>query len=336
MENIVWQRNKFIKFFAKMRIRVGGAAPVDIQKDDEFEYDGSILKYSGMEIASPQLRGAINNGWAEPDSGETKENQESKIEAIRPSRNIAKAQTVNKDLSRVQRISEGKINTSSIDEDEILKVSDRGEVASKSQPKILKSDDNRKARELSIQSDITDNQEAVAIGRVRTSAKAVFKDVDKPESAKLIQKLNDMSNVKAELYQKTVEKEGVKISTNVGKVNKVSEADEDTGETVAKVKSSQSKSVEGIQIKDTSNIRNASKNDKDFVIPKNVDPRIRIARTIDPGFPLDWSFSGKLAERLENVKKHGANPKFLEALFAAEGDQMRKTLVKEFPKQFGS
>ena len=329
-----WQRGKYIKFFAKMKIRVGGANAIDIQTGDEFEYDGSILKYSGMEVSSPQLRGAIENGWATVDEDSESEQL---VEAVRPSRNIAKTQTVNRDLSKVQRISNASIQTSSLDEDEVLKVSDRG--AEKS-PKVLKSSDNRKSRGMNIQSDANDSQEAVSIGRVRTSAKAVFNDVMKGDSLKKMQELENMSGIKADLYEsKTVTKEGVTIKSNLGRVSSVAEADDDSGDVVGKVRTSSKSSYEGISVQDTSSIRNVSTPEPSpSPLPKNADPRIRIARAIDPHFPADWSFSGKLAERLAAVKEHGgeSSPKFLEALFAAEGDQMRKVLMKEFPNQFGS
>lgn len=73
----------------------------------------------------------------------------------------------------------------------------------------------------------------------------------------------------------------------------------------------------------------------EVAIDTKLPPRIRMARRIDPSFPKSWVFSGKLAERMEAVRKHGATPEFLEALYAAEGDQMRRKLEEEFPQQFG-
>ena len=326
MGTMTWQRGKYIKFYAKMKIRVGGTNPVDVQKGDEFEYDGSILKYSGMELSSPQLRGAIENGWATRESTE-----EELVESFRPSRNIAKSQTINKDLNNVQRISAKKITTSAVDENEILKVSDRGS-SSNSNPKILRNTDNRKAN-MSIQSSTTDSQDAVSIGRVRTSARTVFNDVDKSDSIKKIHDLENLSGVRADLFQKRVEKEGVVITSNLGSVSSITEQDNDQGRVVSSVRKASKISSEGISVKDTSSVRSQkvgeTKNEK------IADPRIRIAKSIYPSFPINWSFTGKLSERLENVKKHGISPEFLEALYAAEGDQMRKMLVKEFPGQFG-
>lgn len=335
MSSVAWQRGKYIKFFAKMKIRVGGATPIDVQKGDEFEYDGSILKYSGMEMSSPQLRGAIENGWATMDSSSAESIAD--VEAVRPNRSIAKSKSVNKDLNNVQRTGVAPIETSSQDEDEVLKVSDRS-TGEKAPPKILQPQDNRKSRSMRVASDDETNQNAVSIGRVKTSARTVFDDVSNPNTSRKIAELENLSHVKAELYKNnTVTKEGVSIKTNVGEMSNVVEMDREEEVVVAQVRKSSSGSSEGISIKDTSSIRN--KPGKTQEAPpspavKIADPRLRVARAIDPSFPLDWAFSGKLAERLERVKSHGANDKFLEALFAAEGDQMRKVLIKEYPNQF--
>lgn len=79
---------------------------------------------------------------------------------------------------------------------------------------------------------------------------------------------------------------------------------------------------------------NTSTNGKPKLDPTrlaSLDPRVRIALRIDPDFPIDWDFTGKLSERLKRVNDHGPSSQFIQALYAAEGDQMRKVLSKEFP-----
>lgn len=147
---------------------------------------------------------------------------------------------------------------------------------------------------------------------------------------------------------KNVQIEGVSIKTNVGQMNRSAAIleSEDEGQIVGKVRHTASRMNEGIEIVDTSgrNIARNVKPTKTAVVPApapkaapintKMNPRIRIAVSIDPNFPKNWSFEGKLAERLARVKEHGPTEDFLEALYAAEGDQMRKVLQKEFPKQF--
>lgn len=334
MENIKWQRGVFLKFFAKMKIRVGGSnSPVDIHKGDEFEYDGSILKYSGMEIPQPQMRGAIANGWAH-----LEESQDETVESVRPTRSIAKAQTINRDLNRVQRNTNVPVETTSLDEDEVLRVTDRSD-----KTKIITANDNRRSRGMSVNSDANDDQGAVKIGRVRTSAKQVFGDVSKPDTDRKIRELENMSNVRADLDNNTVTREGVTITTNVGSVNRIASEQESDGVEIGKVRHTKSGSVEGVSITDTSNIREERKPAKakasvpansGYTPDKSLNPRIRVARSIYPEFPSSWSFEGKLADRLAALKAVNPTPAFLDALYAAEGDQMRKVLAKEYPDQF--
>jgi len=339
LDQIKWQRGTFHKFFAQMKIRVGGSNAVEISKGDEFEYDGSILKYSGMELSQPQMRGAITNGWAT-----LFDNRTQSIDSIRPNRNIAAAKTVNRDLNKVQRHTGSAIETSSLDEDEILRVTDRS-AASSSNPKIITADDNRKGR-MAVASSSQENEGAVTIGSIRTKTHNSY-DVSRSDADKALRELENLSQVKADLYNKTV-KEGITISSNMGKIDRVEIAQEDEGRQIGTVRTSHRNSVEGITILDTSNIRNSQQRSHEefevdttpaqpaeFTFNPAIPARLRIARSIDFSFPENWTFEGKLVDRLAAVRQHGATPQFLEALYAAEGDQMRKVLIKEFPEQFG-
>jgi len=336
--DIKWQRGKFIKFFAKMKIRVGGANAVDIQKGDEFEYDGSILKYGGAEIPSPQARGAIKEGWAT-----TSDDGKSDIAPVTPSRNVAKATSVNRDLSRVARGPSQQLQTDSQDEDTVLDVSDRrpdSKVNPRAQPRVMTSGDNR--RSMPVNGGLEEAQEGVSIGRVRTAAK-LNTNVYSREAQQAKKEFTEMEGSGFIPNGKTVVKEGVSIKSNVGRVDKnVHLSQDDEGTVVGNVRKTKSASTGDIEVRDTSNIRGekkasngGAKKPEPAKIDVSVSPKIRMARRIDPSFPTDWLFTGKLAERLDRVKEHGATATFLEALYAAEGDQMRKLLEKTFPKQFG-
>ncbi len=336
MDQVKWQRGSFHKFFAQMKIRVGGQNAVEISRGDEFEYDGSILKYAGMEIASPQLRGAVSSGWAS-----LTEDSDGVVESIRPNRNIATAKTVNRDLNRVQRNGAQAIETSTLDEDEVLRVTDRaGERATS--PRVITAGDNRRGSRIEVSAS-QENEGAVNIGRIRTSTKASM-DVSRGDSDRVIRELENISQVKADLYNKTQTKEGVTIKSNIGKIDRVEMAQEDEGTVIGSVRLSGKRSVEGITIEDTSNIReakaarvaNSIASPIAFSFDPDVNPRVRIAKAIFPSFPENWVFEGKLADRLLAVKQYGASPQFLEALYAAEGDQMRKVLIKEYPEQFST
>lgn len=344
MNDIKWQRGSYQKFYALMKIRVGAAdpksIPIDIQQDDEFEYDGQLLKYAGSEIHSPQLRGAIKNGWASlnSDSG-------SAVSPVKAERNIAKSQTVNKDLSKVQRSGHNPLNTEVRDEEVILNVSDRRDSKAdpKSRPNIMTQENNRRTAGMRIETSEVETQDGVSVGRVRSPAK-INVDIMKNSSLSA-REIENRSLGQPEMFnEKTVEREGVTIKTNIGKTNRnVQHSDPNAGSVIGKVRHSKTTSSDGVEVRDTSDIRNKSNaspakaNTKEtpVKIDTNVSPKVRMARRIYPSFPVDWEFTGRLSERLEAVKKHGDTPEFLEALYAAEGDQMRKVLEKEYPNQFG-
>lgn len=337
---IKWERGKYIKFIAHMKIRVGGVNPVAILKDDEFEYDGSVLKYAGAEYQSQGTRGACEKEWATRAGG-----SRSAIENFSPSRNIASATSVNRDLSRVQRNSSQALQTSTLDEQTVLDVSDRRPNTKddpRAQPRVMTRQDNH--RGMRVNPDVS-NQEAVTIGRVRTPSHFkgnVYENAGKKEQLENITGSGFIPD------ENVIQREGVTMRTNVGKVSRsVRTAQEGDGVVVGKIRRTASSS-EGIQIDDTSNIRPEREAKKAAHAKKAVpakaaerpsidikmSPKLRMARRIDPDFPSDWSFTGRLSDRLDAAQKHGITPQFLEALYAAEGDQMRKLLEREYPKQF--
>lgn len=331
-ESITWKRNQFLKFYAKMKIRVGGQSPMDINKGDEFEYDGTIVKYAGMELNQPQMRGAVQAGWASLNVAE-----EEVVSPVAVPRNIAVAKTVNTDLSRVQRRPSSTMENDDLDERTVLNVADRHD------------GNNVKAVRAASVKDTSD-QDGQVIGRVKTSTKLSL-DVSSQNTAKIVDNLENGAHGRPEYLQKTV-KEGVQITSNLKQMNSNINPEESTGEVIGQVRNSNKKTEEGIDLSPRSKesdqiatlmaeinklkaqIESGPK--KKQSVPVVSDARIRVARTIDPDFPLDWDFSGKLADRLERAKSHGISDSFLEALFAAEGDQMRKLLKREYPEKFGS
>jgi hypothetical protein len=329
---VKWQRGKFIRFFAKMKIRIGGRDnTVDtIYKDDEFEYDGSILKYAGAEISSTQLRGAIEAGWASFTQG-----NDEKVGTFSPGRNIAKATTINRDLSRVQR-GGNSMNTDSLDEETVLEVNDRGKTEKAhvgQSPKVMTRVNNR--RGVFVSDSEIDSQDGVVVGRLNPNAASRKTVTDVTVDPGLVDTILNRCRVAPEL-SKVVVTEGVEIKVNSNVNRNVVLGGEEEGTVVGKVPRTVEKKYEGgIEVKDTSNIRNR-KAVSDSVADTKLPTKIRVARRVDPTFPADWSFTGRVADRLAAAKKHGITPQFLEALYAAEGDQFRKLLEKTYPKQFGS
>ncbi len=346
---IVWKRGEFLTFYANLKIRIGGKEELTIHEGDSFEYDGQVLRYSGLEVSSPHLRQSIKNGWASFQEGSNE-----KPQAVIPTRNRAAAQSVNTDLSSVKRVGKGSaIATSREDEETVLNVSDRRESGSGSkvlnvpsdrrEPKVMTHVNNRRSAML-IREDEYSSQEGETVGKVRTSAKLIA-DVSTNRGASLA---NDLENLEGsgliddrdnEKMTTTRHAGGIVMKSSSSRISSEVNNDSSDSVLVGKVRK-QSKTTNhegGITVTDTSSRGNAQKTNnesKPAKIDTKIDPRVRIARSIDSNFPSDWKFEGKLAERLARVHDHGVSPQFLEALYAAEGDQMRKLLQKEFPGQF--
>jgi len=359
---VTWQRNKFQKFFAQMKIRVGGAAvPVDIQAGDEFLFDGTILKYGGSEFTSPQTRGAINAGWATKD-----QNGGAGFQNHSSNRSVAKATSVNRDLSKVQRTEAASMQTDMSDEDTVMNVSDRraqntgkkvlGVPNDKAAPRVMTAGS---ARGMQINSDEADGQEGVSVGRVRTSARLTA-NVLSSQGAAVKDKLNNISGSgfvpegedRARGHN-VIQREGITVRTNTtaGRVSRVEMSQDDEGSVVGKVRKTRDHSTEGVTVTDTSNIREERARAERGPRPQAVQrpaaktvkvesengtaAKIKTAKTIDPKFPDDWNFFAKLPDRLAVIKKNEKNRKFLLALFVVEGASVRAFLQKTYPKVVG-
>jgi hypothetical protein len=360
---IQYRRNEFHTLYAKMKIRLGGQHNIAFEKGDAVQYDGSVLKYAGMELPiGPSMRSSINQGWFTDDP----EDVDSGVDAVVPNRNVAKSQTKNTDLARVQRRDDATMETDHHDEDTVMNVSDRRPDAQadarhpggrniRAEPRAITAANapkrpGFKSKGLVINPGEIEEQEYMPVAQLRTPAKAKPVDMTSAEPGRIKQRIDSMEGsgaipLRQRQAEETVEREGVTMR-HTAKMNRnapieVDVGQEGDGEVVGKVRHSSkgAGNAEGIHVRDTSNIRaekaaaaRPAKAAKE--IDTKMSPKLRVARRIDPGFPESWNFQGKLADRLQAAKQHGATAQFLEALYAAEGDQMRKLLEKTFPKQF--
>jgi hypothetical protein len=329
--DIQWQRGNYHKFLARMKIRIGQNSQgiMQIEQGDEIEYDGTILKYAGAEITSPSLRGAIKTGWLVSVGNDISDLPQS----VQPHRKIAKAQTINTDLSKVQRSDSGVLETADIDEQTILSISDRQD---KGKPGVTERPEPRKLT-ASVKKGVQD-QDGEVVGRIRSPAKAESVDVSRDtDYGKKLNELEMPKPIGKKPNQNVILKEGVEIKTNVGSVSPTINEEENEGTVIGKVRKSEKISSEGISVEDTSSRQSKPGlhlNSNGLKIDMKIPTRIRIARHIKPDFPIDWSFDGKLSERMNTLKSYGTDPQTLEAVYAAEGDNFRRALEKEFPKQF--
>lgn len=316
-QTIQYRRNEYIKFYASMKFKVGaGAQNITINQGDEFEYDGTVLKYSGLEFQQPGLRSAIASGWATTNSNGVPVGG---VQSTVPVRNVAAAQVVTTDLSGVKRTTS--IDTSEHDENHVLNVDARGTSANTSVPPKIITASSRKS--------LMDEQGGKEIGKIGVPAKQIFDGVSSIE-----RNAQDLEN-KKRTQPAFQQQEGVTMKVSPTVKSEVVASQED-GVHVASVRQTAPISKE-VMMSDTS-VRPSKtpiSSENRMSIDTSVRPRIRIARRIYPSFPENWVFSGKLADRFKAVENYGVTPEFLEALYAAEGDQMRKFLESKYPNQFG-
>lgn len=333
--DVKWQRGNYLQFYSYMKIRIGSKDNIvdAIHQGDTFEFDGTMLRYAGAEIAQPSLRGAIKQDWAGP----TPDRQQA-IAARVPARKVAKSQTVNRDLSRVQRnVDEAVMETDSLDEETVLQVGDRGKIEQKQSPRALTASDNRRG----IQMSMDDMQDGQVVGRVRSPAKLKANVLD-PANRNLARSIENRGVGRPSM----IEREGITIETNVGNMDPTAVvAEEEDGTIVAQVRHSERGSTEGISVEDTSNVRKrkpakraqATESQDDVKSKKSkvrMSPKLRIALKVYPDFPHDWNFYAKSDEKLSRIDEMGADPDFLDALYASESTSMKKVLESRFPRHF--
>lgn len=355
---IRWKRGEFHIFFAQMKIRVGGIngnGTTDILAGDEFEYDGSIVKYAGAEFPQPGLRGAIKNQWAtlDPDGNVPA--------AFTSDRNVAKSQTISRDLSKVQRQEARPVKTDSLDEETVLNIGDRKRAMDPvtGQGHLTRDDNRRTAstagtRSLNITQSDFDQQDHTPIAQVRSRANLGVVDITKPQNTRLARDLemagHDQGYGAYSGQKHVVQREGVTITTNVGDVGRdIKIGDDSDGTVVGSVRHTDKKQhIEGIDVIDTS-VRSVHKQPivqtKSRLIMKtktktDISLKLRIAKDIYPNFPEDWNFFAKTSDKIARVEKlkdledTGSIKGILDALYASESKSVRSALVEKFPDNF--
>lgn len=262
-QQIKWKRGEFHTFYATMKIRVGGQDPVDIEKGDEIEYDGSTCKYAGREFAQPNLRGAVASGWLTLD-------EDGEVPAtVMSHRKVARSQTKNTDLSRVQRHGDRMMDTDSLDEETVSHVDDRGAVMDqrtgrghldarhnrRQAARTMMSEDSTAGtfRGLEVTGSELDDQDAVPVSKIKSPAKLKVDVLANPGAAR---EISQRSHEAGYGRSRRTVREGVTIDMNVGNVEAgiVEDGDEDQGRVVGQVRhsSAQRRTSEGVSIEDTS------------------------------------------------------------------------------------
>jgi len=321
-----WVKGQFHKFTALMKIRVGGTENLSVEKGDVIEYDGSILRYLGLEVPTTSIRGSINQGWFV--LGEVDEDSDEEYEvpaAVVPSRNPAKAKTINTDLLNIQR---GSLTADhDHDEDVVMNVNDRRDVKNPLNSKVLNTPTHVAPKRITSSSVSDGDGGETIIGRIRTPAKIKVENMDRPESVKIISSIENIAgsgfipNNPPKARTNIVHKEGISIKMNVGNMesSEVQNMDEDGG-----------KSIRVSSFEERMNNANPhKKRPGKKVDTSKLDYRVKIALVLDPDFPIHWPYEGKNAEKVSFLKKQQISDSLVKALYATESDYFKKFLKKE-------
>lgn len=331
-EMIKWKRGQFYTFYAQMKIRVGGLngqPDIEIAAGDEFEYDGSICKYAGAEYPQQGLRGAIREGWASLD--EDAGIPEGRIAG----RSVAEAQSVNRDLSRVQRMPAQSIEHDDLDEETILEIGDREAAMDPVTRKgHLSAKDNRGRKLKSVrgmeveQSDI-DEQDHTPISAIKSPAKIKVDVLANPNAARDIEMRSVDQGYGRYAGDKpkrrnVIVKEGVEIRTDVRGGSSV--GGEEEGTVIGPVRTHSQRKA---KMDKENNKKPAKKSSKKN---QGMSPKLQKAVELYADFPRDWNFFGKTEDKLAKLKELGPDAELLNALYASESKSTKIALKKAYPK----
>jgi len=332
-EMIKWKRGQFFTFYAQMKIRVGGLngqPDIEIAAGDEFEYDGSICKYAGAEYPQQGLRGAVREGWA------TTEEDAGIPEGRTAARNVAEAQSVNRDLSRVQRRSAAQpIEQDSLDEETVLEIGDREAAMDPVTRKgHLTARDNRgrqlrSARGMEIEQSDLDEQDHTPISPIKSPAKIKVDVTANPNAARDI----EMRSVdqgygryagKKPGRSNVIVREGVEIRTDVRGDSAI--GGEETGTVVSPVRNVSQRKAKMDKENNKKPVKKASKKNQ------GMSPKLQKAVELYADFPRDWNFFGKTEEKIAKLKEISPDAELLNALYASESKSTKEALKKAYPK----
>jgi hypothetical protein len=312
MDNAIsFKRGDFKVYYSKTKIRVGtNDKQVVIEDGQEFEYDGTTLKYDGLEFGASSLRGIFSRGWASPfpDDPQPPIHNSGNVE-----RNIASAKVKTSDFSRVHRMSSDSMTSVRVEDQKVLDINRRtaviasGERVSSENVQVVKNDP----------------ASGRVIARVKVPAKVVVNDMhlDSGENRRRIEEAGDGKPIY--LDQKA---NGVSITTNTPSRMgaRVIESDQEEGyQIIGQVAGRESRLETNVPVP----LSFRPQKDEDSL-------KIAAGRLISPLFPKGWDFKLKLSDKIETVVAMKPNKALLQAFWLVESDAFRKSLLKSFPNVF--
>jgi len=315
---INWQKNNYQTFYAYTKISIGSKdSPIMyIESEDEFEFDGTTLRYSGAEMNKPSLRSVIEKrGWAgtEPNGH---------VKPFVVNRKVAKSKTVRTNMGATD-----------IEKEDIMVVEEDDIAISR-----VKSGDERIADSISttvMSNNDPVSDEGMVVGMISSSNNSVI-DMSSGhgntiETHKQVRMASDTSGEqKAKGGQRRVIRDGMivgrissptRFTTDMSKSNLTAKAVENTVGTGRVIVEEQPERI----------VKPAAKKPAAKKPVAKTGSKVEIAKSIYSGFPDKWNLFGKKDWKIEQIKNYGEHPDFIRALYAIESKSMKKYLVSKYP-----
>lgn len=321
---ITWQAGKYIEFVADVPLKIGSSDPaVSIPIGSVFLFDGTTLTFSGVNYPGRGLRNALNLGWYHPAEGEAVISPQS----YRQDRAVAIAKAGALDLSHGAPIvvRQPRLAVYADEVDTVMRVEDRKEKTEKNQsvqlgakvdarsPQVVTSSTLDRARKFPVK--VEGDHRGHDLAPAPTSSQDDMLSTILGAVQNLNKRIDTISN---------------RVDTITSGTNSHYEEaprPEFTKRTV-KPKVEEPELDEEFQFSD---------GDEGEEAQCEMDPKVAKAISIMPSFPKDFSFSGKVKDRVDRVSAvYKSLPKskkaeFISTVYLLEDMTARKALSKLFP-----
>ena len=356
MDQIKYKQGEFRSFTATRSFALGDANGKDINviKDTELEFDGRTVRYDGEERSLPQLRAAVNTRWIVlTESYDSEDTSYGKPVAANIKMRSATGDNKEAKSVPVTTESDERIVMSSADHKKYVVDTNTG-VAEAQDGVVL---GRRFKTSAKSQSSLTAENAAStlrSVDRVQIEAGKGRSEADLLASMSDGERDEYLSRKQALRAQYVTESE----DRVVGSVKTASKREsggvtltQEVGggvETADLAGVSEGTPTESTVVQDGITFRTTNgPKGKDQVHPREVsdnpslalgdtmDARRQIARAVCPDFPQAYDFSASTKKKVARlVADFEDRPDVIRAVFAAETDEVKATLITEFPEAF--
>jgi len=364
VEQIKFKQGEFQNFIATRSFALG-AFDITVAKDSEVSFDGSTVEYAGATYNFPQLRGAIKANWlvladayeeGNPEYGKpvsanikvrpaTDDDGEAKpVESVTTDMDeqVVMSTAEHASSTREQnKTAHGKVHDAIIEKQDGVAVRALKTPAKSKDSLTAESAGSAVRAAENVQIDPGEGiSEEEALDRMSPEDRAVYLEkkqslrsqyVDSDASDK-----NKPTSVGKVKTAKTTEKEGMKLTQKVG-----------GGVAVADLSGSDGKPQKSTLVEEGITFQNTGGPKKTLAEPHprakktkaalkgTEDARVQIARSICAEFPDSYDFTATPKKKMARLQADFENrPDVIKAVFAAESDDFKAKLVKEFPEVF--